>query len=231
MKLKKFLIRFSNIFYSNSENDLEKISLDDYKKLFIENRSDKDIQETYNKAWESKNFEIANYWKRANYFWAFQVASFAGYFAVLNSDSYSDNPEVLYCVICIGFITSLAWVLINKGSKTWQRNWETHVNLLEDSITGPLYKVVNSEKTFSVSKINEIVSFFIMLIWFFLGLKFFIEKITIVSSKSEGINYLVIICTILVVVISIIMIFGYGRGSFEKRKLSIYKRKLEQRTD
>ena len=113
-----------------------KIDKDEYRKMFIVGRSRKDIRRTYEKAWESKNFEIGNYWKRANYFWAFQVASYAGYFPVLGSDFYVDNPQVLYSVVAIGIITSLAWVLINIGSKTWQRHWENQVDMLEDSITG-----------------------------------------------------------------------------------------------
>jgi hypothetical protein len=231
MKLMKKIKNVIKIIYSESENDLEEISLDDYKKAFIENRLPEEIKETYNKAWESKNFEISNYWKRANYFWAFQVASFAGYFAVLNSNSYPDNPEVLYCVICIGFITSIAWILTNKGSKIWQRNWESHVNLLEDYITGPLYKVVHNEKTYSVSKLNEIVSFFFMIIWILLALKFFIDNITFNYFENVGLSYLVLLSTLLVILFTLIMIFGYGRGKYEKRKRSIYIRKLEPRKE
>jgi hypothetical protein len=223
MKLKNII----NIFYSANEKDLEEITIDDYKKIFIDNRKPEELKETYTRAWESKNFEISNYWKRANYFWAFQVASFAGYFTILNSVSYQKNPEVLYCVICIGFITSLAWVLTNKGSKTWQRNWETHVNLLEDNITGPLYKVVHNGKTFSVSKLNELVSLFFVFIWFFLAIKYFADNITFIYSNSKEVSYLVILCSALMIIFSFIMLFGYGRGTFEKRKRTIYRRKLE----
>ncbi|MCH8170894.1 MAG: hypothetical protein IIB07_07150, partial [Bacteroidetes bacterium] len=63
-------------FFNNTKSDMIKIDKDEYRKMFIVGRSRKDIRRTYEKAWESKNFEIGNYWKRANYFWAFQVASF-----------------------------------------------------------------------------------------------------------------------------------------------------------
>ena len=83
----------------------------------------------------------------------------------MNSDSYNasppKNPSILYCAISFGFITALAWSLINVGSKFWQRHWEKHLDMLEDKITGPLYKTVyayKTTKTFSVSKINSIIS-------------------------------------------------------------------------
>ena len=128
-------------------------------------------------AWSAKNFEIDNYWRRATYFWAFQVASFAGYFAVFSSSFYEENTEVLYCVVCIGFVTAFAGALSNNGSKSWQRNWENHVDMLEDKVTGPLYKTVSVQDTYSVSKINEIVSRFITTIWFILAIKYFSESV------------------------------------------------------
>src|SRR5690606_13259251 len=98
------------------------------------------LTKAFEKAWDARKFEIDNYWKRTTYFWAFQVTSFAAYLAILNSDSYkltpSKNPSLLYCSIAFGFITSLAWALINIGSKFWQRHWEKHIDMLEDKITG-----------------------------------------------------------------------------------------------
>jgi hypothetical protein len=175
LTLLKPLWRF---FYAKSEPGLNEISENEYLDIFIKGRKKEEIETSYKKAWEAKNFEIENYWKRANYFWAFQIASFAGYFSVLSSTAYPRNPQVLYFVICIGFITSLAWALINQGSKTWQRHWEIHVDMLENEITGPLYKIVTTQKTFSVSKLNEIVSRFIVMIWIILGIKYFSEHIS-----------------------------------------------------
>ena len=43
----------------------------------------------------------------------------------------------------------MSWVLVNKGSKFWQKNWEAHIDILEDAFSGKLYK------TFLNTKSNE----------------------------------------------------------------------------
>lgn len=209
---------------------MKKISKQEYIDTFIKGRKKEDIEASYKKAWEAKNFEIDNYWKRANYFWAFQVATFAGYFAVLNVD----KVEISYIVICVGIVTSWAWYFINKGSKAWQRNWENHVDMLEDYITGPLYKRVSVDKTFSVSKINELVSQFIAWIWVFIAVHYWIVNgkidflIQLVEKLREiSIPWIEIILTILVIVYLYRMIFGKGRGRFGARKVSFYKRETD----
>ena len=207
-----------------NKKKLKEITKEEYQKIFISSKKYTEIKDAYDKAWAAKNFEIENYWKRATYFWAFQVASFAGYFSVYNSKIYSNNTEILYCVICIGFVTALAWLLINRGSKDWQKNWENHVDLLEDYITGPLYKTVFIETTFSVSKINEIVSFFINGIWIILAIKYLMENITFHPCYNNGFNFTVLSCTILVIAVSIVMIFGYGRSNLKINKLKIFSR-------
>lgn len=75
-------------------------------------------------------------------------------------------------------------VFVNKGSKYWQENWENHVDLLEDNVIGPLYKtiitrpdknkdykcdgfkdVIIGPAPYSVSKINQIVSLYVVILW------------------------------------------------------------------
>ncbi len=218
ISVKKIIIYLSNYFYTRKETALKELSDVDYYDSFIKGRKDCEIKETYIRAWEAKNFEIYNYWKRANYFWAFQVASFAGYFSVYGSKYFKENTEVLYCLICIGFITGIAWSLINKGSKAWQRNWESHVVMLEDWVTGPLYKTVSVSNTFSVSKINEIVSHFISVVWIILGIKYFTNYITFEIVDGSKINLTVILSSVFVIYFTGAMFFGYGRGRFGKRK-------------
>ena len=220
----EYLIKFWNFFYKKKDPELRKISEKEYIETFISNIHEDKISKAYNVAWSAKNFEIENYWKRATYFWAFQVASFAAYFGVFNSNFYKDNSEVLYCVICIGFITSLAWSLINKGSKSWQRNWENHVDMLEDQVTGPLYKTVSVKNTYSVSKINEIVSSFITSIWVLLAIKYFSDNITLSWNNSGNINWIVIGSTFSVIYFSGAMFFGHGRGRFGKRDVEFNRR-------
>ncbi len=221
-------------FLIHKEKDvLENLTEEQYKKKFIIGRSKEDIKTSYNKAWEAKNFEIELYWKRATYFWAFQVASFAGYFTVLNSSDYQTplprHPENLYFVISIGYITALAWALINQGSKTWQRHWEIHVDMLEDTITGPLYKIVTTKKTFSVSKINDIVSRFIVCFWVLLGVKYFYTHLTFNPFNNSGLDISILCSSIVVLYFTGAMFLGHGRGRFGERNVKFYGRKFNSR--
>jgi hypothetical protein len=214
-----------SFFWRKDEVALKPISEKAYKEDIFGKLTPKQLERAYEKAWEAKNFEINNYWKRANYFWAFQVASFAGYFGVLGSDVYVDYPEILYYVICIGFVTSLAWSFINIGSKTWQRHWEIHVDLLEEKITGPLYKIVTTEKTYSVSKINEIISRFFTTIWILIGFKYLFENISFYKGGIDDVALSVIFSSILVIYFSASMYHGYGRGMFGNRTVTLFERK------
>jgi hypothetical protein len=148
-----------------------KISLEDYLEYFPEARR----AEALKVAHDIRKFEIDLYWKRATYFWTFIAAAFAGYF-VLRKEG--DAASVLV-VSCLGFLFSLAWYFVNRGSASWQRNWEWHVDLLEDKITGPLYKIHINRYSykfwdladpfpFSPARINNILALCVTLIWVFL---------------------------------------------------------------
>jgi hypothetical protein len=126
-----------------------------------------------------RKFEIELYWKRAGYFWALIAIAFAGYFAILSSDRIPNKFFLSSVVGSIGFVFTFAWYLVNRGSKYWQENWENHLDLLEDEITGPLYKtllerpgydslsekLVTGPLSVSVSKINQWVSVFVLFVW------------------------------------------------------------------
>ncbi|MCA6362329.1 MAG: hypothetical protein IM638_04785 [Bacteroidetes bacterium] len=210
--------------YKKDESVMTEISEEEYLKIFVKGRKKEEIEVAYRQAWQAKNFEIDNYWKRTNYFWAFQVASFAGYFSVLGSNAYKTNPQVLFFVTCIGFITSLAWTFINQGSKTWQRHWEIHVDMLENEITGPLYKIVTEKKTFSVSKINDIVSRFIVCIWVILSGKYLFEHVTFNYTTPQNIEFQIWAGILVTLYFTGAMYFGHGRGRFGHRNVKFYRR-------
>lgn len=129
-------------------------------------------------AHDIRKFEIDLYWKRTTYFWAFIAASFTGYFAILSSVNHEFKEQYLFLIESIGFIFSLGWWLVNKGSKHWQENWEAVIGQLEHDFTGDLMKthIKNNNKQysltdsypFSVSRINQLICLFILLIWFIL---------------------------------------------------------------
>lgn len=220
-----------NFFYLTDKAAMTELSEDEYLDLFVKKRTKEEIEASYKQAWQAKNFEIDNYWKRTNYFWAFQVAAFAGYFSVLGSTAYLRNPHILYFVTCIGFVTAMAWTFINRGSKTWQRHWEIHVDMLENEVTGPLYKVVTEKKTFSVSKINDIVSRFIACIWLILIVNYLFEHTKIYYSGFMNIDFQILICSICALYFLGAMYWGFGRGRFGKRDVKFYRRKFSTKSE
>ncbi|TNH92474.1 hypothetical protein [Aeromonas sobria] len=167
-----------------------------YRELFETEDERSDILiAAYYQAADIRKFEIDMYWKRAAYFWALIAVAFAAFFAVSSAEHLSVQDKKLYlsAISSAGFIFTFAWFSVNKGSKYWQENWENHLDLLEDKITGPLYKtklerpindsclekLIIGPQPYSVSKINQIVAVFTMLIWLFFMGSIFLKKITI----------------------------------------------------
>lgn len=222
------IMSFLRIFYNSQDSALTSLTKEQYETELVNIDKEK-AEKAFERAWSIRNFEIEMYWKRANYFWAFIASAFAGYFALISSDNYSKPDEFnhveVYFLICMGFILSVAWILTNKGSKSWQRHWEAHVDLLEDKFTGPLYKTIYPTKTFSVSKINEIVSFVFAMIWFLLGMKYLFEQ-DLLNISDGKINWLVMLSSLTVLLAVMAMVFGYGRGRFTDRKFKMYRRKI-----
>lgn len=127
-------------------------------------------------ALDIRKFEIGLYWKRATYFWAFIAAIFVVYWVIISSDNPNIRPLYVLVVTIIGYIFSYSWYLVNRGSKYWQKNWEMHVDFLEDKIIGSLYKTVTNPHNYkwykpldgypsSVSKINQMLSLVITFVW------------------------------------------------------------------
>ena len=109
------------------------------------------------RAHELRKFEIENYWKRATYFWSFQVIAFA----VLGFSFKDGKPPEHFAIIqipaALGAISGLVAFLSAKGSKFWQENWEAHVDLLEREIEGRLTQAIWSDgkRSNSVSRLNH----------------------------------------------------------------------------
>jgi hypothetical protein len=124
-------------------------------------------------ALDIRKFEIDLYWKRATYFWAFIATAFGAF--VVTFDPTSGSKSTLSLVFSgLGLVFATGWFLVNKGSKFWQNNWERHVDMLEDLASGPLYKVLVSTRgrnwvtaadRYSVSKINQVLSLFVVLVF------------------------------------------------------------------
>ncbi|WOE68259.1 hypothetical protein RY972_09540 [Aeromonas allosaccharophila] len=187
----------------------------------------------YYQAADIRKFEIDMYWKRATYFWALIAVAFAAFFAISSAEHLSTQDKNLYlsAISSAGFIFTFAWFSVNKGSKYWQENWENHLDLLEDKITGPLYKtklerpkndsclekLIIGPQPYSVSKINQIVAVFTMLIWLFFMGSIFLNKTTI--STCNIILYVPMILSVLFPLA--IKLFGKSHQSEMKPKFSV----------
>ena len=169
-------------------------SHEDYLRLFEsgdsvrgseDNRKSSMLELALQHAIDTRKFEIDLYWKRATYFWAFILLAFASYFSIATaslsatSSSVDLNHErdyLKFMVASIGLVFSIGWYFANRGSKFWQENWERHVELLEDSISGPLQKTTIDDNSFrlvrllsayrfSVTRINLVLNLYIIAIW------------------------------------------------------------------
>ena len=126
-------------------------------------------------ALDVRKFEIELYWKRATYFWAFTGVSLAAYLAALTGKNVESRPQALLLTTCVGLVFAVAWYFVNRASKFWQLNWEVHVDLLENAVMGPTYKTVYTGPSpwwkphgpypFSVTKINQLLSLFVVAIF------------------------------------------------------------------
>jgi len=107
-------------------------------------------------AHEIRKFEIELYWKRATYFWAFQLIAFAA-LGLLFRDGKVACLGLLLIPASLGVITAHAGYLTALGSKFWQENWEAHVDLLENEMGVRLTQIIlcREHPQFSVSRINQ----------------------------------------------------------------------------
>lgn len=187
-----------------------------------------------------RKFEIELYWKRATYFWALIAVAFAGYFSILASEAMPNKFFLALIVSCVGFVFTFAWFLSSRGSKYWQENWENHLDLLENNVTGPLYKTllerprhINAAEKYitgplsvSVSKINQWVSVFVVFSWFSLVAYSSYKSLSpLALSKDQwlivGAHTLVILFTFL----SCVMMFGFGKTHKGKHTPKVVERK------
>ena len=194
------------------------MNTNEYKARFSEPkppRSKDDIKEADIRAGRAlayaldiRKFEIELYWKRATYFWAFIAAAFAGY-ALTYKTATDHEPWLSILFSALGLVFSFAWYLVNCGSKFWQANWERHVDLLEDITLGPLYKVISvggTEETFltspgqfSVTKLNQILSVFVTLVWVLLLVKSLLPIAT--NLPPDPIKVIVVAFTVTCIVV------------------------------
>lgn len=227
------------------QKEHETITMGKYRSFFNDTVREKALE----KALDIRKFEIDLYWKRATYFWAFIAASFAAYFVITGSKSEildKDNTRevLLFLVNSLGLVFSTSWYLVNRGSKFWQNNWEKHVDFLEDQHMGPLYKIVISKKgnlkwyeeaKISVSKINQILSVYLVVIWVLMaiGTLYFVmikEYFDITKYIYTHFSYFTtarisILTILMVLILFIIFLIKHGGTSKSEFEMEIKIRK------
>lgn len=72
-----------------------------------------------NRAYEQRSFEIEHYWKRATYFWGFQIAIFAAFGLLWRAQSGNEWGPITFGLSVLGIFTALANSLSARGSKFW----------------------------------------------------------------------------------------------------------------
>ena len=192
------------------------------------------------KALDIRKFEIELYWKRAGYFWTFIALVFTSYFVILVNDKILEDvkDELTLLLSGLGMFLSLCWFFVNKASKYWQENWEKHVDLLEDDIIGPLYKTTLKYKPkrfdfispirpyfYSVTKINQLLSFVIVLIWLYI----FISNISRINNLYEPFEHFnILIMSIMLILMLLALFFSCKSSDKNGDDFKMVRRKLEQ---
>ena len=187
------------------KDNYKPITDNDYDKLFgLKKLKKYDIRKNaFQKAWEMRNFEIDKFWQRSAFFWGLIAIIFTGYITIVTGDSYETKKGMYidYYLILLGIIFSVAWLLVIRGNKRWQDNWEKHIEYLEQEITGPLYRTLFStgKNFYSVSKMNHITAFVVIIIWCLLLLQYFYtncyflkELFEIISNNFKVIFFIIL---------------------------------------
>lgn len=185
------------------------------------------LEKAYTKAWENRDFEINKFWTRAAYFWGFIALIFGGYITILTGTHTQAalNMHLDLYLLLLGILFSISWYLVILGGKTWQRNWESHIDNLEDFISGPLYKIIfySGNKFYSVSKINEVMAIVIIFVWVGLFGQYLCENYCL--SFSKEIDWISTIAILLTLIFAVVLIFGYPSGSYKSDKNKYINRK------
>jgi hypothetical protein len=151
--------------------------MNDFRKFYIKalgNHEEVKLKEALARAHEIRQFEIELYWKRATYFWAFQLVAFTvlGLLfktqLVREGDQLNFSQPLLSAIpASIGVITGFAGYLSACGSKFWQENWEKHIDLLEEETKERLTQVIigTQRPQFSVSRTNQFLLLVLTFVW------------------------------------------------------------------
>ena len=145
---------------------------DYFKLVFGTDEPERDkVEAALEKAHEIRQFEIRLYWQRSLFFWGFILTFFGAYMLLLSQEKLSNYIILALPILAlIGLFSSFAWYHIELGSASWQKNWELHIDFLEDHVTGRLHKTILGKENhfFSLSTILRHFIIVIAFVWFVL---------------------------------------------------------------
>ncbi|CAH6082553.1 hypothetical protein OGW21_03415 [Citrobacter sp. CK190] len=167
-----------------------------------DSRTHKMLHLALEKAHDIRKFEIELYWKRATYFFAFFTVITAAFGYLFTSKEYfCFSPAAAL----VGSIISVCFIFVNIGSKYWLCNWEFIIDKLEVYVTGNLYKVYFYDNKYplrpSVSDINNLISYVILIVWF---LSFITSISPYITSNPQFFWVLLILYLLALIIISIL---------------------------
>lgn len=125
------------------------------------------IKYSLEKAHDIRKFEIGLYWQRSSYILGF-ISVLAAACAYCFSMYFTNDTDpithfilifIMASISAVGYNISMLWRRVIKASKYWQNNWEFHINILENCVSGNLHKMHFSimDKEFTRYSINDIV--------------------------------------------------------------------------
>jgi hypothetical protein len=204
------------------------------KALNAKSDSSLTLEKLLERAYDIRKFEIDLYWKRATYFWGFLIASFTAYFLVSDPTKFASKPNYELLVLCIGFLFSLSWYLVNRGSLYWQANWERMIEAIEESLEIEFYKsnLTVPEKVYelpfswypySVGRINIIVSSFICVLWFCLIIFYFSHQANKISF-DKPVDFEKLTLVVITVAFSLLLIFRTKFSTTKRKRFQFHKR-------
>ena len=166
----------------------------------------KELRRTF---YECRNFEINNLWQKSVLLTAFIVITFTLYGSILSKlfeNSQNLNIIILH-EICsgislVGFIFSIIWIMMGKGSKAWYELYENAIWNVEreELIDIPEKYAMGRNEIFSYpdsniftskggkyspSKLNIIIGRFLMIIWFIVFVIHSTSVILLIKKKIE----------------------------------------------
>lgn len=129
-------------------------------------------KKTLEYATDVRKFEIGLFWTRSLFFWGFTTTALAAYGASIKYGT----AELQFGSACFGLISGIAWTLVNRSSKYWQKVWEVKVERSQNAAIGQdLFSVrsnpvvaqnwTGGPKHYSVSKLAIALSDFVVLCW------------------------------------------------------------------